>query len=401
MNQDSHRETTTLAYVLLTEIDPEFPLPNPINPIAEGAVQTDFMGDLELVDVEGNPIGNARDDPHKDELLAVDDKPHCEEEGYDFTAFNHFIDIRKGQGTFDDYDGYSYNRGSGSVGQFENATEAVTEMNKIVGLLVEIVNSSLFPGNIMLDAALMWWYNDEYVHAPGQEWYRACSSSVEQYSYFRDKGVYSSLEQETLARFPMAQSVGQSNSGVPYSVFMPVDNLARYWFNRYKSATGSAKRPEYLGRVMHAIQDASIPHHAAGCMGNWHGKYEGAVGNKLVGGWATEKLFRENAKALFLSWMKEDQNPPKSLNISDHTRTPGINWSIEMLVTWMALNSFNQYTTTYGNFRNGFQQNDSAMKDLTTKAVALSMLCMCKAIDYKIEKSSWQIQEPALWLLLS
>lgn len=33
-----------------------------------------------------------------------------------------------------------------------------------------------------VDEALNWWLNDEYVHAPGQPWYRGCSPSVERYS---------------------------------------------------------------------------------------------------------------------------------------------------------------------------------------------------------------------------
>ena len=44
---------------------------------------------------------------------------------------------------------------------------------------------------------------------------------------------------------------GEPGTGVPYSVFFPVDNLARYWYGAF------LKRPErvkYLGPIMHALQ---------------------------------------------------------------------------------------------------------------------------------------------------
>jgi hypothetical protein len=406
MKGTSHKETTGLAIVLLHEVDPYFPLQDAIEPqfpvlsmklsLGDAAMATDFMQDTELVLVKGTPVGDARDDPHSDQTFAVDDHPHYKEGEYCFTAFNHFIDIRKGKGSFDDFDGYSYDRGSASQDQHEDATEAASDANYLAGLLVEIIN--YLPGSISLDEGLMWYYNDEYVHAPGQDWYRGCSSSVERYSYFRDQGTYSSVEEEAVKRFPRAQATGLSGEGgVPRSVFMPVDNLARYWFNLYKSE----RKPSYLGPVMHAVQDACIPHHAAGCIGNWHGKYEEVLDNKLCGGWATDSNFKKDVKSLFLSWMQENQNPPKSLTTNDWGLHPNISWSIDMLVTWMALNAYRQYVSTYGNFRNGYQENDSEMMDLTKKAVAMSMLCICKAVDYNFKKASVKcpIDEPAFWLL--
>jgi hypothetical protein len=411
MNGDGHRETTNLAFSLLKEIDPEFPLQNTTNihlpfpfssstnnpTVGDSSAATDFYQDVELVDVEGSPVGNARDNPHSDEWDAIDDKAHYKEGDYAFTAFNHFIDIRKGKGLFDDFDGYSYERGSGSKDQHEHATEAAYEQKFLAGLLVQIIN--YFPDNIYLDEGLMWWYNDEYVHAPGQEWYRGCSNSVENYSYFMDRGVYSTVEEEAVDRFPRAQATGLTGEGgVPKSVFMPVDNLARYWFNRYKSE----RRSECLGPVMHAVQDASIPHHAAGCIGNWHGKYEAVLGDKLTGGWLSEANFKAEAKALFLTWMQNDRKPPGSLNQSDWGKIPMVNWSIDMLVTWIALNAYHEYSTTYGNFQNGFNENESSMRDLAKKAVAMSMLCICKAADYSFESmlNPKKVEEPALWLIL-
>ena len=71
------------------------------------------------------------------------------------------------------------------------------------------------------------------MHAPGQPWYRHCSPSIERYSFFYEKGIYRSLEEESRARFPLADSTGERGKGIPYSIFMPVDNMARYWYEEF------------------------------------------------------------------------------------------------------------------------------------------------------------------------
>lgn len=160
MNAKSHREVTDWV-LCMSGYTADQALRASI--VAESA-KVDEYRDLELVDVEGLS-SDARDDPHKDDAWYVaEDIPRyahtlpllgtkCH------TAFNHFIDIKKGPGQFDDYDGYSYCKGSASRGEYK---------------------LDLGPRP---DEAIIWYPNDEYVRAPGQSWYRGCSPSVERYSF--------------------------------------------------------------------------------------------------------------------------------------------------------------------------------------------------------------------------
>ena len=148
-----------------------------------------------------------------------------------------------------------------------------------------------------VDEGLAWYFNDEYVHAPGHPYYyESYSESIERYSFWWENGKYSSLEDEATARFPLADPTGEVGAGYPYSVFMPVDNLGRYWYNSFLRSGDTAD----LGSVMHAIQDASIPHHAAGTHGNWHGDYEAYLNTHIVS-WTQKNInnVRENAYSLF------------------------------------------------------------------------------------------------------
>ncbi len=231
--------------------------------IADSNAETDKMKDLEFINVEYE-----RDsDPH---IEGANDEPSYNYDNMVFTAFNHFIDVGKGNGFFDDYDGYSYNRGSGSKNEYQKATE-----EEGLGFLAEI---AAFITGKLVDEGANWYFNDEYVHAPCHSGYICdppCSPSVERYSFPKEKGVYKSVLDELESRFPLAESIGGKNKGIPYSVFMPVDNLGRYWYNYFINSYGKKDDAfEALGRVMHAIQDASVPHHAYGCLGNWHTKYE-------------------------------------------------------------------------------------------------------------------------------
>ena len=89
----------------------------------------------------------------------------------------------------------------------------------------------------------MYWFNDEYVHALCHSWYRGCSPSVERYSF---PTRYQTVREELAARFPVAASTGSRRKGIPYSVFMPVDNMARYWYGRFVAT----RDPRALGPVM-------------------------------------------------------------------------------------------------------------------------------------------------------
>jgi len=373
----SHRIITEVAFDLLNDMKISFPLYQQKNEIANESEATDYYMDLEFVDVAGKFGSGGRDNPHEDEKWAIDDKPHKKarvlEADYYFTSFNHFIDIKKGPGLFDDYDGYSFRYGSASKDQHQPAGDATSNFS--AQFLTKIAGK--FGISIKVDEGINWWFNDEYVHAPGQDWYKNCSPAIERYSFFGDKGIYKSLEEEAKARFPLANSVGKEGKGIPYSVFMPVDNMARFYFNSYIAEL----TPKYLGPVMHAIQDASIPHHTAGLCGNWHGKYEEELDDK-ISAWKNDTQFANDTKLLLSQWVKVDNAPPKRLDNADWSKIPCIDWKIEMLVTWIALNSYKEYTSVFDEFRNGYVNHEQSMKELTKKATAMSMLALCKAIGH-------------------
>lgn len=376
MKPSSHKVITELAFQLLDEINISFPYSQYATEIANESEATDYYLDLEFIDVTGLGFGG-RDNPHKDEKYTINDEPHkiarVLQEDYYFTSFNHYIDIQKGPGLFDDYDGYSFRYGSASKDQYQSVGDAAS--NSSAQFLSKLVGKFNIP--IKLDEAINWWFSDEYVHAPGHEWYDNCSPSVSQYSFYGDKGIYKSIEEESKARFPLANSIGKKGKGIPYSVFMPVDNMARFYFNNYLAES----KPKFLGPVMHAIQDASIPHHAAGIIGNWHGRYETELADKILA-WEKDDQFKNDIKLLFSRWRALDNLSPNSLRKQDYNKIPSVNWSIEMLVTWLAINAYKDYSGTFYNFRNGYATNEQATKELTKKATAMSMLALCKAVKH-------------------
>ena len=226
MKEESHKKLTSMLCHLLADTVGYFPLVANTEEIACQAEQTDQERDLEFVDVEFGRDDNPHDGNDKTHYYEKDFFGLLGGKRY-FTSYNHFIDIRKGMenALFDDFDGYSYHHGSASKEQYEE------EAGKKV------------------DSLIMWWLNDEYVHAPGRGGYRDCSPAVICYSFPEDKGLYSSSTNEAKKRFPLADCTGKKNHGIPYSVFMPVDNLARYWYKQFESS----REPKTLGYVMHAI----------------------------------------------------------------------------------------------------------------------------------------------------
>jgi hypothetical protein len=226
-------------------------------------------------------------------------------------------------------------------------------------------------GEDKIDAVINKYFTDYYVCAPGSsKWYiyGKCSPSLERYSFYKDKGVYNSKEEENKARFPFKQG------GYSHSVFMPVDNLARYWYNQFKKTMNLKD----LGPVMHAIQDASVPHHAAGYHGNWHGKYENDYQSKIKD-WLENSSFIKDVNNLVKQWNREDASPPNTLKKNDWKKTPARNWRIDHLVTWVALNAYREYDTAHNHFKNGYKLNVSSMKKLAKIELAMSALVLIKA----------------------
>ena len=357
MNGSTHELVTKKAIEFLNSIEPGITvaggkLSSWSQTIASANSATDSIRDLEFVDVEG--IKNTgRDNPHKKETGEIDDVPRYKETRLGFnmelTAMNHFIDIRKGAGTYDDYDGYSYQR-SAKNGQHEKQTGQY------------------------IDDAVNYWYNDEYVHAPGQEYYQNCSPSVWRYSFPKGKNLFADKYAELKSRFPLAEWKGVSGKGIPYSTFMPVDNLGRYWYETFLLSGNIA----YLGRVLHAIQDAAVPLHAAGYLGNWHRKYESdleAYGKTYM----ASSNFRTNATRLYNSWKSISTTYNSVRYETDANRTPGIKWRTDALITWVAFQAFREYVNTYSSFKSYSKLNNTSAAKLFDYAGAMSMLLLKKA----------------------
>lgn len=353
MRGKSHRLITSLAFDLVHSVTP---LSFSKDDTKGWSADADTRNDMELVRVRGILDDRSRDDPHSSSLFAIDDKPsHSTKDILDISAFyptlhwtalNHYIDIRKDAGTFDDFDGYAYHRGSASHGQHERV------------------------GGIFVDEAITTILSTSYVHAPGHRWYRRCSKAVRRYSRFADP--YDSVEAEAKARFPRAGSRPGEGRGVPYSVFLPVDNMAAYWFSRL----GTRDAGQCAGFVLHALQDASVPHHAAGTAGNFHVRWEGDQ-EEEVKGWVADPGFGQQVRALHAGWAADPSPTPPGLAVGGHTQRPGVDWRVDMLVTWMALHAYEAYRGPYDNFRE-YHKVRGTMRELAAKATAASMLALAK-----------------------
>lgn len=323
--------------------------------------EVDNYNDVELVKVKSK-----LDNPHIDEDMVSNDIPAFNYGSSNFTSFNHFIDIKKGQGIFDDYDGYSFERGSAREGGYQKAMDAATSfMEKVFAWVT----------GYSVDKGITWWFRDNYVHVLGEEWYRGCSPAMEHYSYPDDLGSYATVEAELAARFPKSSPGGGEGEGIPYSVFMPLDNLAKYWYYNFLST----KDPVSMGPVLHAIADACIPHHSAGYSGNWHSKYEGDIEDRIAL-WLSKEGYVEEVKELSDSWFWLDPDPPSALRGNEWSRKPAVNWDIDMLVTWLALNSFKASWEVYGEFKEGYILNEESAQELTKLATAMSLLVIRKAV---------------------
>ncbi len=327
----------------------------------------DFYKDLEFVRVRGIEKDNPyqKDYPWWKKIFGFfEDKAHFSPKlafslpffNFDFfnfeqkynltslTSFNHFIDIKKGEGKFDDFDGYSYYFGSAKKDQYERKL------------------------GICVDSLVMFWFSREYILVSGK-WKKSPPLALKRYSFPQEKGIYFSKKEELKARFP--------EKGIPYSVFMPIDNLARYWYQEFlKTGDWLALAP-----VIHAIEDVAICHHSAGYLGNWHKKYEQDFN---VERWLYNFQIEKEIKNLVNQWKKIDNCPPSSLTYKDRQIFPKINWRIDHLITWLALNSYYVYDKVYHHFREGYKFDIKSALCLLKKAVALGVLVMEKALkEYK------------------
>lgn len=340
--------------------------PGFVSAVTKEAHDTDYYEDLEVVDVD-----SGIDNPHENGIFTDDDNPRYTVQGNKMTSFNHFIDIKKGSGLYDDFDGYSYNNGSASKDQFMPATKSKERWfpafsDKVVKAL-----------GFGLDDAIATYMADEYVHAPGQKWYKNCSPSINNYSYYKENRKFRSVEDEAKSRFPIVsfsvRTIVIKGGGIRESVFMPVDNLGRYWFDRYLES----RTAKHLGPVMHAIQDASVPHHSAGYCGNWHQQYEARLDEEIKK-WLMNDDFKNATHMLYKQWNDNHKEEPTVFTVDDWKLTPSPNWRIDKIITWLALNAYHSYSKTYNHFKQGNAFDVRDAKELTKKAVAVCMLAIAK-----------------------
>ena len=380
MNGKTHRLVTEMAIDYLENLTSNFTLNGKKvkdysmliqqkNSDTDG--QNDFKNEMEFVDVEGG-AGDASDNPHKDDTWAIDDKPKYQDYGYPYASFNHFIDIKKGSGSYDDYDGYSYEYGSAKKDQNEDLDLSDKTDSALAGLLNAALKAV---GKKKVDAGLVsYWMNDEYVHAPGQKWYRNCSPAVWNYSFPSVLRKYSDKYAEFDKRFPRTtHSTATKGKGIPYSVFMPVDNLGRYWYERYMITND----PVDLGPALHAVQDATIPHHASGYTGNYHMYYENEL-EKYADKICRGADFKAETLKYYNLWLKQTGSVSSLVYEKDMSKTPGLGWRIDHLITWLAFKAYYAYENVYQGFKKKAFYENSA-KDLLAMACAMSMITIQKA----------------------
>lgn len=347
---------------------------------------SDHFEDLEFVDVEASLSASCgRDDPHYDNKSTINDKARYTTNelsekwagingDYDFTSFQHFIDLGH-KGIYDDYDGYSYRHGSASNDEYEDGFH--TKNNMLI--------KGEFSNKGKLDADINYYFNDEYIHSPGMRWYKNCSPAAWRYTFSED----TQKTKQILKRYPFAKSKGAKDCGIPYSVFTPVDNMGRFWYERFMISGD----PIDLGPVLHAIQDACVPHHASGYMGNWHVLYENCLDKEFD---SYKKSCDSEVLKLYRAWASNTDAPRQSITYpGSRNWTPNKSWRIDHLITWLACQAHYQYINDYNRFRNANWEKDGEFKsnqkprELLNLAIAMSMLVLEKAQEeYKREKAT-------------
>ncbi|MHA2272525.1 MAG: hypothetical protein ACXACI_11735 [Candidatus Hodarchaeales archaeon] len=393
MNKSTHVRLSSKALELLRDEIPHSGVIINAEVIAQTADNPDEWDDIEFVIVRGNP-----DDPHEGGRrfnLWRDTFGH-EFRDHNFGSFNHYIDIRKGKGRFDDYDGYSGQSAEAAhhcqgVLAAKAIEEEVPAFSFISGLL-KIANRFIdLDEAFSVDKAVMLWGRNQYVHAPGHKWYdydEVCSPACEKYNREGENSTtrFPAITKDSLLRriwrFFWRKS---KHEGIPWSIFYPVDNMAFYYYDSFLKSREDTPKYNHLGVVLHAAQDAAVPQHSAGVVGNWHDHYEDSFHEEMEQ-WLDDDAFIQESVAFFDLWKNSDApiaEPFEYTGLVDCPRNlvPSPDWEIDQLVTWMAFQAYFEYETQ------GMDQMDDfdgtrvrgSMRELALKALAMSMLVLLKA----------------------
>ena len=126
------------------------------------------------------------------------------------------------------------------------------------------------------------------------------------------------------------------------------------------------------------MQDASIPHHASGYLGNFHEKYEKLLEEK-ADAYVASITFKTNVLDLYNRWIKISGSVPSLTYPNDYGKVPGLNWRVDYLITWVAFRAYREFSVTYTGFKNFSSLNNASYKKLLEYACAMSMLLIAKA----------------------
>ncbi|MBM4461589.1 MAG: hypothetical protein FJ011_28175, partial [Chloroflexi bacterium] len=243
---------------------------NAIAAIAREARNTDYYLDLAQRDVrEWDDWFQTRDEHYTEDLFPAN-----------FTRNSHYIDLSgRRDPLFDDHDGYS----SDSAVQEEDWED----IEDVIGFDIPGMDTG------SPDDAVRWWYNDEYVIIDPPWW----SPALYRYATNALAGAGAdAVAQELADRFP------QEAGGFQHSVFMPLDNMATYWYRRFLAD----HEPRNLGPALHAAGDAAVPMHAHAIHGVWHVPYEDAAQAEITRAISDGDLDQDNIESIVAGYSDDD-----------------------------------------------------------------------------------------------
>jgi len=183
------------------------------------------------------------------ELIPYSEGPYYNLRGNNLTSMWHFINMMPvhwaipdmweigNHSRFNDHDGYYFDDGLGSDDE-------------------------------MLWSELAWWFDFSLIPIANND---VCDSNRRGPAY--NYQFQQSDDDHPETRMQSPHYFGSQN--IMDTVFSPVDNLAKYGWDKWKSTRDIF----YLGHVLHAVLDASSAHHTVCTLGHNHKEYEDFVDN--------------------------------------------------------------------------------------------------------------------------